>query len=136
MVGGKIGTLENRREFVLVGRDLVVTGGYRDPDLVAFFGNLNHEIENALLDGAEILVFQLLAFWGGGAYQCPAGKLQIGSEPVVRFVNKEILLFRAAGREHLARLVPQHLKQIHRCLAHRGIAAQERKLLIERFAGV
>ena len=63
VVGGKVGPFKNRCKFILVRRHFVMTGGHRNTKFIRLFRNLEHEIQHPLLDGSEILVFELLTFW-------------------------------------------------------------------------
>ena len=97
MVGGDVGFLENRRELVLVRGHLVVARGHGNADFIGLLGHFVHVIENAFLDGSEILVFELLALGRRRAEQGAAGELQIGAQPVVALVDEEIFLLGPAG---------------------------------------
>lgn len=62
---------------------------------------------DALRDGTEIMVIELLTFGRRGAEQCPAGQQQIGAHVGEVYVDQEIFLFgTAAGvrRRHLTLL--------------------------------
>ena len=61
VIGGDVGVLEDRRDFVLARRDLVVARLDRDADLVELALDFHHEREHAIGDGAEVVVLHLLA---------------------------------------------------------------------------
>ena len=73
MVGGQVGVLEDRGDFVLRRGDFVVPGLDRHAQLVQLALGLEHAGQHALGDGAEVLVFQLLALGRLGAEQRAAG---------------------------------------------------------------
>ncbi len=135
VVCGDVGLLEDRRELVLMGGDLVMPGDHRDPQLIRLLGDLVHIIQHPLLDAAEILVFQLLSLGGRRADERAAGHDQVLTQMVVILIDQEILLFRAAGRDHLfCLLVAEELQERASRLAQGFVRTQERQLFIERGA--
>ena len=61
MIAGDVGSLEERRDFVLAGGDLVVAGLDRDAEPVQFLLDVGHVGQHARRDGAEVVVLELLA---------------------------------------------------------------------------
>ena len=78
VVGGEVGVLEDRRQFVLAGRHFVVPGLDRHAQLEQLGLAVGHAGDDALGDGAEVLVFQLLALGRRGAEEGAAGVDQVG----------------------------------------------------------
>ena len=56
-----------------------------------------HVIGDPVLDGAEILVFELLSLRGGGAEERPSGKHQVEPVEVELLIDQKIFLLRAHG---------------------------------------
>ena len=73
MIGGEVGVLEDRRDLVLAGRDLVVARLHRHADLVELRFDVRHERHRPLGDGAEVLILELLALRRLGAEQRAPG---------------------------------------------------------------
>ena len=97
VVGGDVGVLEQRGQFVLTGRDLIVPGLDRDAQLVKLELGLEHAGQDPLGDGAEVVVFHLLPLGGLGAEEGPAGVDQVGSSEVEVLVDQEIFLLGSAS---------------------------------------
>ena len=97
VVGGDVGVLERDGQLVLRRRDLVVPGLDRDAELVELGLGLEHAGQDALGDGAEVMVLHLLALGRLGAEEGPAGVDQVGPGEVEVLVDQEVLLL-GAGR--------------------------------------
>ena len=102
MVGADVGVLEDRRELVLVRRDLVVTGLDRDAELGKLLLAVEHEGEDPLRDRPEVVIVELVALGRLGAEQRAAGRDQVRALEVVLLVDQEVLLLGADGREDRA----------------------------------
>ncbi len=102
VVGGEVGVLEDRRDLVLAGGDLVVPGLDRHAQLEQLRLEVGHAGDDALGDGAEVLVLQLLALGRRGAEEGAAGVDQVGPRVVEVLVDQEVFLLRADGGEDLA----------------------------------
>jgi hypothetical protein len=98
MIGGQVGVFIDGSHFVLSGGNFVVTGFYRDSQLVQFVLGLQHAGQNAIRNRAEVLIFQLLPFGRLGSEKCAAGVEQIGSGEKEISIDQEILLFTACRR--------------------------------------
>ena len=85
------------------GRDLVVPGLDRDAELVQLDLGLEHAGQDALGDGAEVVVLHLLALGRLGAEEGPAGVDQVGPGEVEVLVDQEVFLLGAGGRVDLRR---------------------------------
>ncbi len=115
MIGGEIRVLEDRRDLVLARGDFVVPRLDRDAQLEQLRLAVGHARQHALGDGAEVLVFQLLALGRHGAEQRPAGIDQVGAQVVEVLVDQEVFLLRADGREDLLGvLVAEQLEDAQR----------------------
>ena len=105
VVGGEVGVLEDRGDLVLAGGDLVVPRLDRHAELEQLGLGLGHAGQDALGDGAEVLVFQLLALGRLGAEERPAGVDQVGPGVVEVLVDQEVFLLGADGGEDLLGVV-------------------------------
>src|SRR5579864_7635185 len=135
MVGRDVGALENRREFVLAGRDFVVTRLDRHADLIEFGLDVLHESQHALRNRAEVLVLEFLALRGLRAEQRAAGVDEVGPREEEVSIDEEVLLLGSAGRVHARRRRAEQLQDAHGLLRQRLDRAQERRLRVERMSG-
>ena len=103
VVGADVRVLEDRRDLVLVRRDLVVARLDRDAELAELALGLEHAGEDPLRDRAEVVVVELVALRRLGAEQRAAGGDQVGTLEVVLLVDQEVLLLGPDGREHAVR---------------------------------
>ena len=97
MVGGDVGGGVDGGQLVLGGGGLVVLGLGHDAELPQLLVQLLHELLHPGLDGAEVVVVQLLALGGPGAEEGAAGVDQVLAPLVDVLVDEEILLLRADG---------------------------------------
>ena len=135
VIGGHVRVLEDRRDFVLTGRHLVVTRLHRHADLVQFALHLRHERHHALGNRAEILIFELLTFGRPRAEERSSGVDEIGPGQIEIAVDQEILLLGPArGHDALGRGA-EEAEHADRLLRERLHRSQQRRLLVERFAG-
>ena len=135
MVGADVRVLEDRRDLVLVGRDLVVAGLDRHAELGQLALGLEHEGEDPVGDRPEVMVVELLALGRLGAEQRAAGRDQVGPLEVVLLVDQEVLLLGPDRREHASRVgVAEQLERADRRLRQRVHRAQQRDLVVERLA--
>ena len=74
VVGADVRVLEDRRELVLVGGDLVVARLGRHAELGQLALGLEHAREDALGDRAEVVVVELVALGRLGAVERAAGR--------------------------------------------------------------
>ena len=103
MVGGDVGVLEDRREFVLARRDLVVARLHRHADLVELGLDVVHERQHALRNRAEVLILELLALRRLRAEERPAGVDQVRTREVEAAIDQEVLLLGTARRDDALR---------------------------------
>ena len=135
VVGGEVGVLEDRRDLVLARGDLVVPRLDRHAELEQLELGLDHAGQDALGDGAEVLVLQLLALGRLGAEEGAAGVDQVGPGVVEVLVDQEVFLLGADGGEHLRRVGAEELEDAQGLLRERLHRAEQRRLLVERLAG-
>ncbi len=102
VVGGDVGVLVDRSEFVLAGGHFVVAGLHGDAQLEEFAFGVEHAGQDALGDGAEVLVFELLALGGFGAEERAAADGEVRAREVEVAVDEEVFLFRSGGGEDVA----------------------------------
>ena len=135
MVGGDVGVLEDRRDFVLARRDLVVPGLDRHADLVQLALDVHHERQDAVGDGPEVLILELLALGGLGAEERPAGVDEVRPVEVELPVDQEVLLLGPQVVNDALRLRAEQLQDADGLLRERLHRAEERRLLVERLTG-
>ena len=137
VVGGNIRCCINRRQLMLRGSHLVVLRLGEDAQLPKLFVELLHVSRHSGLNDAEVMVVHLLAFRRPGAEQRTAGKAQIGSLFIHLPRDQEILLFRAYRcADAFDSVVAEQTQNAQRLLVQRLHGAQQRSLLVQRFAAV
>ena len=135
VIGGDVGVLEDRRDLVLARRHLVVPRLHRDAALVELELDVHHARQHALGDRAEVLVFHLLALRRLRAEERAAGVDQIGPVEIEVPVDQEVLLLGTARRDDALGVRAEQLQDAERLHRERFLRAQQRRLLVERFAG-
>ena len=137
LVGGAVGGGIDGGKLVLGRRYLVVLCFGQDAQLPQLGVQLLHKGGYPGLDGAEIVVVQLLSLGGLGAEQRSAGVDQIPALLIQRLVDQEVFLLRAdRGRHVLDRLVAEQL-QHPECLPVQCLhAAQKGRFFIQRLSAV
>jgi hypothetical protein len=134
MVGGDVGVFEHRRDFVLARRDLVVARLHRHADFVELGFNFRHERHHALGDGAEVLVFELLAFRGPRTEQRAAGIDQIRPREIEVAIDQEVFLLGTARCDDALGGGPKDPQHADGLLRERFHRPEQRRFLVERFA--
>ena len=137
MVNGDVGILKHRRQFVLTWSNLVVTGLGWNAQLKEPCFYFCHEGQYAVWNCAKVMVIQLMALGRIGAHHGSASHHQVEALLGLLALNQEILLLATKGAHHVgdASVVTKDLENAHRLLGKRLNGAQERGLLVERFAG-
>ena len=135
VIGGDVGALEDRRDFILRRRHFVVARLDRHAALVELGFEFGHEREHALGDRSEVLILELLALRRPRAEQRAAGVEQVGPREVEVAVDQEILLLGTAGRGDARRARAEQLQHAHGLRRQRFHRAEQRRLLVERHAG-
>ena len=137
VVGGNIGGRENRRKLMLRRGDLVVLSLGQNAELPEFLVQILHERGHARLDGAEIMVVQLLPLRRLRAEERAARVEQVLALIVKRLVDEEIFLLRADRRAHSPDGgVAEELQNAQTLLVDGLHGAQQRGFLVERLAAV
>ena len=136
VVHGEVELLEDRRKLELRGRDLVVARLRGDAELPELRLHLGHELQDARTNRAVVMVVQLLVLRGRRAEHRTAGLEEVGALQVEAAVDEEVFLLRAERhgdvRVRLAEVRHQALQGLREGLD----GAQERRLGVERLAGV
>ena len=127
--------LEDRRDLVLVGRDLVVARLDRHAELGELLLGLEHAREDSLRDRAEVVVVELVPLRRLGSEQRAPGREQVGPFEVVLLVDQEVLLLGAHRREDALGVIdPEQCQRAHRRAGQRVHRAQQRDLVVQRLA--
>jgi len=135
VVGRHVDGREDRGQFVLRRRHLVVLRLGGDSELPQFVVDLVHEAGHAFVQGAEVVVLQFLASRRLGTKQRPAGQDQVEAFLVERAIDQKILLL-GPHRRHDATAgdVAQRPQDADRLLVQGIHGPQERCFLIQRLA--
>ena len=130
------GRAEERRELVLVRRDLAVARAERDAEAEALGLDLLHARERGrrVRRGRHVVVAHLLAARRVGAHDRAAREHQILALRVLVARDEEDLLLEADVRPEARGLVAQELEEAHALAVERVDRAEERRLLVERVA--
>ena len=137
LVAGGVGVGVDGRDLMLGGRHLIVLRLGQHTQLPQLLVQLLHERGDPRLDGAVVVVVQLLPLGGPGAEQRPAAELQVLPEVIHLPVDEEILLLRAYLRDDMLRLrvaeQPEDADALPVQLPH---GAQQRRFLVQRLPAV
>ena len=137
VVAGGVGIGVDGGHLVLGGGHLVMLGLGEDAQRPQCLVQVLHIGGHTGLDGAEVVVLQLLAPGGLGAEQGPAGHLQILALPEELLVDEEILLLRAhLGGDPLGLGVAEEPQDADGLTADLVHGPQQGGLLIQGVAGV
>ncbi|OQC22871.1 MAG: hypothetical protein BWX70_02998 [Verrucomicrobia bacterium ADurb.Bin070] len=132
VIGRQVRGLENRCDFVLRGRDFVVTGLDRDTQLIQFRVDLRHEGQDTRRNGAEILVLQFLSLGRPRSEQRAPRAQQIRTRVIEAAINQEILLLRTRRcGDHAGIFVPQEPQHALRLAVDGLHRTQQRHLLVQ-----
>ena len=136
MVTAEVQLLEHRRELELGGSDLVVARLRRDAEFPELLLDLVHEVEDAHLDRAEVMVLELLVLRGRRAEERTARHHQVGTLQVERLVDKKVLLLGSKRNRDLLVTLAEAMHQTLRRCGERLHRTEERRLLVERLARI
>ena len=137
VVGGDIGVLIDGRNLELPGRHFVMPGLGRDAEAEQGVLHILHEGHDTRRDGAEVMVFHLLALGGRGAHQRAARQQQVGTQGGQTAVNEEVLLFRAhTGTHEGGRGVAEQAQDAHGLPGKGGNGAHEGDLAVQGLARI
>ena len=133
VVGGYVGAGVDGGQLMLGRGHLVVLGLGQDAQLPQLLVQLLHKGGYPGLDGAEVVVLQLLALGGLGPEEGPAGEAQVPALLPQLGIHQEILLFRArSGAYPLYLRVSKQAQNAQRLSVQRLHGAQQRRLLVQR----
>ena len=113
-----------------------MAGLHRNAELEQLALDFQHEGQHALRDGAEVMIFELLTLRWLRAEQRATSGQQVGPGEEEVAIDQEVFLLGASGRsdERAVRLAEQLQHALG--LAVEGLhRTQQRRLLVERFAG-
>mmetsp|Transcript_10582 Transcript_10582/g.23936 ORF Transcript_10582/g.23936 Transcript_10582/m.23936 type:complete len:709 (-) Transcript_10582:88-2214(-) len=132
------GVSEERRHLVLVRGHLAVTRLERDAELEALVLDLAHRLERGRgrRRRSHVVVGHLLAARGERAHDRSARQLQVGAHVVLLAGHEEELLLKSDVVHHARALDAELLHEARALGGHRLHRAVQRRLLVERLAGV
>ena len=137
LVTGGVGVGVDGRDLVLGGGDLVVLRLGQHTQLPQLLVQLPHEGGDPGLDGAVVVVVQLLPLGGTGAEQRAAAELQILPEVIHFPVNEEVLLLWSHLRGDVLYLrVAEQAENADALAVQLPHGAQQRRFLVQRLAAV
>ena len=137
VIGGDVGGGEDGGHFVLGGGNLVVLGLGQNAQFPQLVIQLLHKGGHSGLDGAEVVVIQLLPLGGLGAVQGPAGEDQVFALVEGRFVDEEVFLLGAYGGLYGGHiLVAEELQNAHGLPVDGLHGAQQGGFLVQGLAAV
>ena len=137
MVAGGVGVGVDGGHLVLGGSHLVVLGLGQDAQRPQGFIQVLHIGRHPGLNGAKVVVLQLLAPGGLGAKQGSACHLQVLAPAVQLLVNEKVFLLRShLGGDPLGLGVAEEAQDADGLAAHLIHGPQKGGLLIQRVAGV
>ncbi len=108
MIRGQIGVFEQRSELVLRRSHFVVASFCGHAQLEHLLLGIQHEVEHAVGDHAEVVILEFLPFGRLGAVQRAAASHQVRTGKIEIAVDQEVLLLGAARRHHRVRNVMAH----------------------------
>ena len=129
-----VGGFVDRSDFVLGRSDFVVAGLDRDPELEALALGFHHARKHAVRDGAEVLVFELLALGRLGAEEGATAGVEVGTEVEETGVDQEVLLLGTARGGDEPMLLTEERQHAGGGLVDGSHRAEQRGLLVEGFA--
>ena len=137
VVDRDVARLEDGGELELGWRHFVVAGLGRDAETPELSIDVFHERHDALANRPEVVIVQLLTLERRRTEQGPAGVDEVRALDEELFVDEEVLLLTADGREHpLDGFVTKQMRNLDRLPLQRLAGAHQRGLLVERLAGV
>ena len=136
VIGGDVHDGVNGREFVLSGRDFVVTSLSQYAQFPQFFVEVRHEREYARTDAAEVVILEFLTFRRLGAEQRAPRENQILALKEKFFVDKEVFLLGSYRGDDLGGVFTEYREQSYRLIGQRLGGAEKRGFLVEDLTGV
>ena len=137
VVAGDVGVAVYGGVLVLGGSHLVVLRLGEHTQLPQLHVQLVHKGRHTGLDGAVVVVVQLLSLGRLRAEQGAAAQPQILPAAIVLLVDEEVLLLRAyLGDDVLGLGVAEQPQDAHALLIQRVHGAQQGRFLVQRIAGI
>ena len=137
LVAGGVGVGIDGGHLVLGGGHLIVLGLGEHPQSPERLVQVLHVSRHPGLDGAEVVILQLLALGRLGAEEGPAAKTQVLPLVVELLVDEEVLLLGThLGHHPLGLRVAEEAQDPHRLAGDLVHGPQQRCLFIQRCAGV
>ena len=137
VVGGDVGGGIDGRQLMLGGGGLIMLGLRHDAELPQLLVQILHVFAHSGLDGAEVVVVQLLSLGGLCAEEGAPGVLEILAPLVYALVDEKILLLGPdSGLDEAHVLVAKELDDTQALAADGLHRAQQRRLFIQRLAPV
>ena len=119
MVGGQVGVCERGCDFVLAGRNLVVSRLDGDAQAIQPLLRIEHAGENPGRYPPEIMVVQFLALRGLGTEKGAAADNQVRTLVVEALVDKEVLLLGAHRGKHFGGRIAKEFQDPPRLFVQR-----------------
>ena len=137
MVGSDVRGGEDGRELVLRGGDLVVLGLGEHAEFPQLLVEIGHELRDARLDRAEVMVVHLLSLRRHCAEERAPAEHKILALIEHGAVHEKIFLLGTDERTDDLHIVhAEELQHAQRLLVERLHGAQQRRFLVERLAAV
>ena len=136
LVDGAVGVGEDRGQFVLGGRHLVVLGARRHAERPELLVEFLHELVDRRADGAEVVLVELLALARHRAEQRAARHDEVAAALVVLLGDQEVLLLGTDRGDDALRILAEQRQHAVGLLLNGGHRAQKRRLLVQRLAGI
>ncbi len=136
VVVGDVGLLEDGSYLKLVGGDLVVARLARYRQLQGLYLQVLHERLHAVGDGAEVVVVHLLVLGRVVSHEGASCEHEVGTRRVEPFVDEEVFLFPSEVARHFLHFGVEVVADVGGGDVHRVQGAQQRRLVVERLAGV
>ena len=136
VIAGKVQFFEHRSKFELRRSHFIVPGFGGDAEFPEFLFHFGHEVQNAHLDGPEIVVFKLLVLCRRRAEHGSSGLHKIGALIVKRLVDQKIFLFRSERDCYIGFLLSEAFHQPFDGGGESLHGAQQRSFLVESFSGI
>ena len=137
MVAGHVGVAVDRSVLMLGRGHLIVLRLGEDTQLPQLYIQFVHKRGNPGLNGTVIVVVQLLPLGRLCTEQRPAAQPQILPAAIVRLIDQKVFLLRANLGDHVLGLrITEEPQNADALLIQRVHGAQQRRLLVQRIAGV
>ena len=136
VVVGKVHVFENWCQLELVRSCFVMTGLYRDTQLVTFDLQFFHEVGHTGRDRTEVVVIQLLVLWRWVSHQCSTGDAKVRTSIVESSIYQEIFLFPSQVSVNTLYIRHEHLAYFGSSLVYSCQCLEQWSLVVECLAGI